>query len=179
MKKVAIVALELPPDLTVDDLASLPDTGFRYELHEGNLCVRSPATMWHSRVGLRLTNALRAMGKAAYQEVGIKFGKRSSRTADIGIFEDVPDESQAFFDPADLAVVIEIVSPSSEDDDRIEKPRRYAQAGIVEYWRVERTADEESDAVIFRHKLARTADGAAVYVETDVTTLSKLESSAP
>lgn len=173
-----MLMFEIPPDLTVDDLTSLPDTGYRYELHGGNLYMMSPATMWHSRVGRRLTIALVAAGKTAYQEVGIKFSKRNSRTADIGVFKEAPDESRAFFDPSELTLVVEVVSPTSEDDDRIEKPRLYAYAGIPEYWRVERSADDPDDAVIIQHKLARTADGTAAYVQSGISTLRALEADA-
>lgn len=166
-------ALEIPLDLTVDDLLSLP-TDYRYELHEGNLYVMSPAIMWHSRICSRLYNALRAAGKVAYVEVGIKFRERDSRTPDIAVFKDPPDENRAFFPPSDFLLVVEIVSPSSEDSDRIYKPQHYARARIPEYWRVER-ADDGDDALIFQHELTPTAHGTPVYVQTEVTKLSQLE----
>jgi hypothetical protein len=65
------------------------------------------------------------------------------------------------------------VSDSSIDDDRFVKPHWYAQAGIPEFWRVEQGENEE--AVIHQHKIARTADGVAAYVETGVTTLEALK----
>ncbi|MGH8793516.1 MAG: Uma2 family endonuclease [Stackebrandtia sp.] len=160
-------------DLTVDDLEQLPDD-YRYELREGDLVVRSPATVWHYRVGSRLVLALEKQGKPASGEVGIRFGKRSTRVADVAVFKKAVDDTRSYFDPDEIVVAVEIVPPSSKHDDHVDKPRRYAKAGIPEYWRVER-AEGSKDAVIFQHKLAHTADGEASYVETGVTTLSVLE----
>lgn len=168
----------LGAELTVDDLERLPHNGLRYELHGGNLVVTTPAVMWHSRTGFRLANYFLGQGRAAYQEVGLKLGTRSSRTLDVAVFvNDEVDEGRAYFAPDEIAIAVEIVSPSSEDDDREDKPRRYAEAGIPEYWRVER-ADDRKDAVIFTHKLACTESGKAAYVETGVTLLSELEATA-
>lgn len=166
-------SLHIPPDLTVDDLMALP-SGYRYELHEGNLVVMSPANMWHSKTSFRLNSILRATGHVAYQEVGIKFGRRDSRAADVVVFTHPPDESRAFFSPHEILIAIEIVSPSTEDGDRIYKPQHYARAGIPEYWRVER-ADSDDDALIYKHELARTADGRSTYVQTEMVRLSQLE----
>lgn len=69
-----------------------------------------------------------------------------------------------------------MVSPSSQEMDRINKPRHYANAGIPEYWRVERT-DEKDDAAIHQHELIRTADGGLAYVQARITSLKDLEKS--
>ncbi len=42
--------------------------------------------------------------------------------------------------PADVLLVVEVVSPSSVTTDRITKPAQYAAAGIPAYWRVEASA---------------------------------------
>jgi Uma2 family endonuclease len=167
-----------PGPWTVADLDRVPDSGFRVEIHEGNLVIMSPATLWHSDVARRICNALLAAGRSAANEVGVKRSDRSTRVADVAVFQTRPaDTHQAFWTPDRLELVVEVVSESSEDDDRITKPRWYAAAGIPEYWRVEETV-EGDDAVIFRYDLARTADGTPAYVERGVTTLSALESPA-
>ncbi|MGH8876430.1 MAG: Uma2 family endonuclease [Stackebrandtia sp.] len=160
-------------DLTVDDLERLPDE-YRYELHEGNLLIMSPATVWHYRVGARLVRVLERKGKSVSGEVGIRLGNRSFRVADAAVFAGEVDDTRAYFGPDEILVAVEIVSPSSEDDDHVDKPRRYARAGIPEYWRIER-AEDAQDAVIYMFKLARTADGDAAYVDNGITTLSNLE----
>jgi Uma2 family endonuclease len=135
----------------------------------------SPATLWHSQVIRRLANALEASGLPVSTEVGVKRSDRSTRIADVAIFKAEPTNlAQAYWAPADLSVVIEVVSDGSEDDDHMYKPLWYAQAGIPGFWRVEQ--GEDGGAVIYKQKLARTADGHAAYIETGVTTLSVLES---
>ncbi|WP_117210313.1 Uma2 family endonuclease [Allorhizocola rhizosphaerae] len=64
--------MELTPDPTVDDLEKLPDHGFRYELHEGNLLILSPATAWHFKAIMRLVTALSRAGRPVSGAVGIK-----------------------------------------------------------------------------------------------------------
>lgn len=90
------------------------------------------------------------------------------------MFHDEIDLEKAYFPPADVAIAVDIVSPSSAEDDRISKPHHYVKAGIPEYWRVER-ADDLKDALVYRFKLAHTADGDAAYVDNGVTALSRLE----
>jgi Uma2 family endonuclease len=163
---------------TIDDLDRIEADGYRVELHEGNLVIMSPATAWHSVVILRLANALLAMGLPAITEIGVKRSGRDLRVADIAVFrEAVTDLDIAFWAPGDIATVIEVVSESSELDDRVTKPLWYAEVGIPEYWRVERSEDRR-DAVIFQFELATTANGKASYVQTAVTTLTALEAQA-
>lgn len=166
-----VLVIDLPVEPTVDDLADLPD-GHRYELREGNLLIMSPATAWHSRIERELTQLLLRAGRVAYQEVGIKFGLRDSRTPDITVFPGPINEKRAFFQPEEVELVVEIVSPSSEEDDHVGKPVKYAKAGIPEFWRVERGEDDE--AVIVKHKLTKMSDGTGVYVQVEVTTMAAL-----
>lgn len=159
---------------TVADLDSIPDVGFRFEIHGGSLVMVSPVRRWHSRVARRLANVLEAAGHQVDTEVGVRRSPRSTRVADVAVFRpDVTELGPAFFDPGQLTMVVEIVSDSSEEDDRTDRPRWYAEVGIPEYWRVEEGDDGE--AVIFQHALARTACGESAYVRTGVTTLTALE----
>ncbi len=57
--------------------------------------------------------------------------------------------------PADVLLVIEIVSPSSESTDRITKPALYAEAGIAAYWRVE--LDSPAGITVVTHRLSGNA----------------------
>jgi len=161
---------------TVGDLADLPDLGSRAEIHEGKLVLMAPVKLWHSRVMVRIKLALAASGLAADIEIGVRRSAKNMRIADVAVFhEPATDPDQAYWRPDQLALVVEVVSESSEEDDRVIKPRWYAAGGIPEYWRVERTEDAH-DAVIFQFKLATTASGESAYIETGVTTLSSLES---
>jgi Uma2 family endonuclease len=169
------ITIDLPPGpWTLADLGRVPATGHRVEIHEGNLVIMSPVTFWHSDVSRRICNALIASGRTAAQEVGVKGSERDTRIADIAVFRVRPLSDQAFWTPDQLEAVIEVVSDSSEDDDRVAKPRWYAAAGIPEYWRVER-ADETNDAVIVYYDLRATATGSPAYVEHGTSRLSTLE----
>lgn len=45
--------------------------------------------------------------------------------------------TSGILDSADIALVVEIVSPGSQTIDRLTKPALYAGAGIASFWRVE------------------------------------------
>src|ERR1700730_10012930 len=108
---------------TVDDLEHIQDQGFRFEIHEGNLLLRSPATRWHIRISRRITNALEAAVHDVEMEVAIRRSKINTRIADAGVFaEPQADSRRAHWDPSDLRVVVEVVSDSSEYDDRVVGP---------------------------------------------------------
>jgi Uma2 family endonuclease len=160
---------------TLSDLDAVSDAGYRLEIHEGNLVVMSPATMWHSQVARRLANALEAMGRPVLTEVGIKRSDTDMRVADVAVFHKLQtDDDQAYWRPDDVALVIEVVSRSSKSYDRLAKPRWYAEAGVPSFWRVERS-DDKHEAVIFQFALAATAEGLSAYIQTGVTTLANLE----
>jgi Uma2 family endonuclease len=163
---------------TIGDLDRIHDLGLRVEIHEGNLLIMSPATRWHSRVIRRITRALEAQGHDVEMEVGVKRSDQNTRIADVAIFAKTQTDSRrAHWEPEELRLVVEVVSESSEEEDRATKPRWYAMAGIPEFWRAERTQNDD-DAVIFQFKLASTANGEAAYVQTGTTTLSALENPA-
>ncbi|NUR69416.1 MAG: Uma2 family endonuclease [Hamadaea sp.] len=151
-----LLTLELTPaEWTVEDIEKLPHDGNRYELHEGSLVIMSPAIIWHSRVAGRLVWLFEQSGRIATHEVGIKFGDRSTRIADVAAFAGEPDDRRAHHPPSAIAVAVEIVSPESEDRDVGSKPAKYAAAGIPEYWLVRFPADDNvKDADITRFTLA-------------------------
>lgn len=56
--------------------------------------------------------------------------------------------------------MVEIVSPGSEDLDRVTKHAEYARAGIPNYWRVERGRP----ATVYAFHLGTGADGRPSYI---------------
>ena len=52
--------------------------------------------------------------------------------------------------PDEVHLVIEVVSPESEDRDRKTKPSRYAEAGITHFWRVE---NNDGSPVVYVYEL--------------------------
>jgi Uma2 family endonuclease len=170
-----------PPEdgpFSVYDVDTMQDRGYqRIELHEGNIVMMAPATMWHSRTVRRLANALEATGRVVETEVGIKRSAYSTRIADVAVFhEEQTDLHKSYWASKEIALVIEVVSEWSEEFDRVIKPRWYAHEGIPEYWRVEE--GENGEALIFRYKLVRTKGGEPTYAENGTITLSQLEAEA-
>ncbi|MGV9215875.1 Uma2 family endonuclease [Micromonospora sp. RB23] len=53
------------------------------------------------------------------------------------------------YEPHEVVVAIEIVSPSTRSIDRVLKPALYAQAGIPYYWRIE-TLGGDLEVVTYR-----------------------------
>ena len=57
----------------------------------------------------------------------------------------------ASVDVANVALVVEIVSPSTKKSDRLEKPAALAAAGVPAYWRVE--IDGADGPLVYCHRL--------------------------
>jgi Uma2 family endonuclease len=138
---------------TADDLDRLPSTGpngepdfFKHvELIDGALVFRSPQRRFHERVISAFRTALNAQGPAsltAVTQMDIKLAKRSRPCPDVVVVDTgaADDPEHTFYLPAEVQLVIEAVSPESEDRDRLTKPQRYAQAGLPHFWRVEENA---------------------------------------
>lgn len=159
------------------DVDTMPDHGRRIEIHEGNIVMMAPATLWHSRTIIRLANALQTAGRPVAMEVGVKRSAHSTRIADVAVFhEEQTDLHKSYWASKEIAVVIEVVSEWSEEYDRFAKPRWYAHEGVPEYWRVEE--GEDGEALIYRYKLARPQRSEPTYAQYDEITLAKLEAEA-
>jgi Uma2 family endonuclease len=158
---------------TIDDLEGLPST-LRYEVHNGELVIMSPARLWHQDIERRICNLLIAAGRFAYTQVGVRRTRRDVRVAEVGVFHEKPtDLEMAWHQAAALSLVVEVWSKSSDEKDR--DTSWYAGLGIPEYWLAEPIVSVASDALITVHKLARTTSGEATYIKTDQTTLAELE----
>lgn len=57
-----------------------------------------------------------------------------------------PGPDETFLRAEDVILAVEVVSPDSEARDRETKPRKYAAAGVLHFWRVE--ADEEGMPIV-------------------------------
>jgi len=135
-----LVMGDLPQEWTLDDLARLPEDGHRYEIVDGGLHVSPPPGSRHQVSASRLGHALRLAAPPELEVldgVGIDLG-RSMFVPDISVVAAaVAVSGVPLFNPAEVRLAIEIVSPSSVSMDRLLKPTRYAEAGIPSYWRVD------------------------------------------
>ncbi len=135
---------------TADDLDRLPAEGpngepdfFKHvELIDGALVFMSPQKRFHQRMIRRLTEVLDTQAPehlTSVDQMDVKLGPRMRPCPDIMIIDTVAadDDDRTFYTPDEVHLVVEIVSPESEDRDRKTKPFRYAEAGIAHFWRVE------------------------------------------
>lgn len=150
------MAITLPVDLldplTEDDLdrvgAALNGTRVRFELDNGRLILMPPGKSWHAHAAHRTCNLLENQGRLAYLEQGIRLGARRVRFPDVAAFVSRPDPDADRHDPALFTLIAEVVSPDSEEDDRLVKPRLYAAARVPEYWLIDRHPSDKWDAIV-------------------------------
>jgi Uma2 family endonuclease len=130
-----------PHDWTCEDLLTLPDDGKRYEIIEGVLHEMPAANTDHALIIMRLI--LYIFGPLVHA-LGIQV-----LTAPVDVFirdgDPVqPDLMLLLPEQRDLiakrgvegppALVVEVLSPSNPEHDRITKRALYARAGVPEYW---------------------------------------------
>lgn len=136
---------------TSDDLHECPEEGKGYELWHGWLIEKKSSPSGpHNRVG----RGLRRLFAAAVQRAGVDAFSDGGeyefrfptgvRKPDAFILDSAAERAaveadETFLDPADLALVAEVVSrrSGSEAHDRIIKRDEYAAAGIPHYWIVD------------------------------------------
>ncbi|GGQ36350.1 Uma2 family endonuclease [Streptosporangium pseudovulgare] len=102
----------------------------------------SPRKRFHQRMVRLLTEALDDQAPeelAAVDQMDIRLGHRMRPCPDVSVVDAraAADDERTFYTPAEVRLVVEVVSPESEDRDRKTKPFRYAEAGIPYFWRVE------------------------------------------
>ena len=135
----------LPPsDLTYDDYVGLPDDGRRYEIIGGELEVSPAPAPKHQGVSLNLAVVLhghvqaRGLGTVYYAPIDVILARDSIVQPDL-VFVTAGRESivtaRAIEGPPDLAV--EILSPWSDQRDRVAKAELYARYGVRHYWIVD------------------------------------------
>ena len=137
-----------PPDLhrawTLDDLDLLPEDGQRYELVDGGLVVTPPPTQRHQILAIDLRDLLRDAAPPGWRvqvEFPIPFAADTQRIPDVVVHRWPVQQPRADrrnpVGPADVGLIVEVVSPTSKRTDRFAKPGEYAEAGIALFWRLE------------------------------------------
>jgi Uma2 family endonuclease len=131
----------LPRTMTWSELEQLPEDGPRIELYDGEVWVMTAPTFVHQDVVLNTAIILREYadqvgGVAVVSPFDIVFSERNVVQPDVVFF--VPERKDLVkprvvtrYRP-DLAV--EILSPSTEGNDRGRKLRMFARYEVPEYW---------------------------------------------
>ncbi|GAA1104101.1 Uma2 family endonuclease [Nocardiopsis composta] len=132
-----------PEGWTADDLDRLPPSAPSHiELIDGALIVTAPQRSFHANVMNRLWADLDAQapeGIGVQTQMTVKLGERQRPEPDVLVFRrpEQDDSSRTYYLPEDVLLMVEIVSPESEERDRKTKPIKYAEAGIPHFWLVE------------------------------------------
>lgn len=129
---------------TYEDLRLMPDDGQRYEVIDGDLLVTPAPTITHQTVSKRIQFALmqqieqRGLGQVFSAPTDVIFSRMRTVQPDLLVVR--TDRTNFITErgvetPPDL--VIEILSPSTEQIDRERKAKLYASEGVREYWIVD------------------------------------------
>lgn len=129
-------------DLTVDDLANLPED-LRFELIDGRLVLTPLAMPLHQLLGLQTAYAINEHCPDEFiinVEQAILIDRRNELRPDVVLIRDEAAERSPVL-PADVPLVVEVVSKSSKRFDREGKLKKYAYVGIPSYWIIDPLAE--------------------------------------
>jgi Uma2 family endonuclease len=141
---------------TETDYFALGERGDRIELIDGGLLITPTGSGGQRRYARALANLLDDAAPGGFEVLGavnVRVGRDRVLIPDIVVTNRL-DEEITFFDAADIALVVEIASPSNATTDRVLKSHLYAAAGIETYLRVELG---EHGPVLYEHRLAGSA----------------------
>lgn len=148
---------------TIDDLKDLPDDAVdRYEIYDGSLIVTPHAGMSHGGVTNRLHRVMTRQAPddvLVSQAVGVSRKRTSYFVPDLFVVPESAYGEGDAFQPSDVVLVVEVLSPSNARYDLVVKRDEYAIAGIPLYWII----DPKKKILTV---LELTADG--IYREADV-----------
>ncbi|MCA2213844.1 Uma2 family endonuclease [Jidongwangia harbinensis] len=125
---------------TVEDVFKLPDDTPRVELTDGVLSVVPSPNGGHQRINWRLVAWLDRHAPEdmeASLAVGVVIGYRNTLEPDALLLRRPVDYEHHFYEPSQVVLAVEIVSPGTKRRDRLQKPALYAAAGIPHFWRIE------------------------------------------
>lgn len=132
----------LKQKLDYSDYAGIPPDRNRYEILEGDLHVTPAPSPLHQRVSKRLQRRLEAYFEA--QGLGEVFD--APIDVILTLHDVVQPDLVVVTDPAQISrrgiegsptLLVEVLSPSTRDQDRTVKARRYAALGVAHYWLVD------------------------------------------
>jgi len=138
---------------TVDDLLTL-DLPRHTELIDGSFVFMAPQRSFHSLTNDHLVQTLRAACPAhltARREMAVKLSDQTALEPDVLVVraDRVGGRDQVIFESEDVVLVVETMSPSSEERDRDTKPHKYAGVGIPYFWRIESDGDQRTVAYTY------------------------------
>jgi Uma2 family endonuclease len=142
---MSTVRVERPPAgkivLTYDQYCALPDDGRRYELLEGELYMTPAPSTQHQRIVMRLSAILfthvqqRQLGDVLPSPIDVLLSPLTVVQPDLAF---VSQDRRAIITERAIEgapdLVIEILSPTTAEHDRIRKAQLYSRYGVPHYW---------------------------------------------
>ncbi|MFC7865073.1 Uma2 family endonuclease [Streptomyces murinus] len=137
---------------TVDDLFTLPDLPPHTELIDGSLVFVSPQRHFHFAMIHLLANGLRSTLPPDFRvaaEMTVVLDRHNAPEPDVFVAraDALTSHDQTRYEAADVLLVVEVISPDSESRDRDTKPRKYAAAGIPNFWLVDMAGEDDHPVV--------------------------------
>lgn len=141
--------------LNYADLAALPDDGHRYQLLEGELVVTPSPSLRHQHVSRELEYQLlthvreHGLGEVYHAPLDVTLDDRSVVQPDIFFVSKERSgilRGERVIGAPDLC--IEILSPGTEQVDRVRKLGLYARFGVAHYWIVDLAAQTIEEYVL-------------------------------
>ncbi|MFY1588609.1 Uma2 family endonuclease [Micromonospora sp. WMMD734] len=127
-----------PEGWYADDLDTLTEAPRHTELIDGALVfMMSPQRVWHARIVTALVNALTDQAPSGVEvdrEITVRLDRWNRPEPGLVAAAAPYDPSRTFYTPEETLLVVEVVSPESAHRDRTVKLRKYAEAGIANYW---------------------------------------------
>jgi Uma2 family endonuclease len=128
--------------LTVEDMETMPDDEFRYELDDGVLIVSPAPSRLHQLAVTRLAVILSAVCPAelvVLAGVGVNITRFQHRVPDVAVVR--AGSVETFFEETPPELVVEVASPRTRLYDKNRKKDVYQGFGIPAYWIVEPDRD--------------------------------------
>ena len=149
---------------TVEDLNDIPDDGFRHEILDGNLLLSPPPDNHHFDVADLVADLLKRQTpigvRASAAGAGVRIrGGHTYFIPDVIVVRQSGIRPGNGLQPADVLLVIEVLSPSNARTDLVLKRHDYAAEGIPAYWVVD---PEKQTLTVLEH------DGGEHYAEVAV-----------
>lgn len=129
---------------TVDDVLAFPDDGQKYELAYGKLLVSPSPRFRHQDIVMRLAVPLahycvrHACGRVFNVAADLTWGRQDVLTQpDIFVIGAEDSAVREWSDVRRVALIAEVLSPSSRSHDRFDKRRVYQDRSVDLYWIVD------------------------------------------
>ncbi|HUF64383.1 MAG TPA: Uma2 family endonuclease [Gemmatimonadaceae bacterium] len=159
---------------TVEQLATLPDDGKRYEIIDGELYVTPSPVYRHQYAVVEMVTALRTYlkplgaGVALAAPADVEFDRRTVVEPDVLVLPLFAGRRpHVFAEAGRLLLAVEVLSPGTAARDRGIKRELYQRQGVPEYWIVdldarliERWRPDDQRPEIVRDRLEWLPEGA-------------------